>query len=150
MTAGGGTVAPVDIGGAVCVITGGGHGIGAALARRFAAEGAAGVVVVDHDGPAAEAVAATLPADGGLALELDVTDEDAHHRAVALAATRFGPVDLYGGRRRGREPARRTVLILPHPEVADFERARATDRDAWLAGMRRLQARLDGPAPVAS
>jgi NAD(P)-dependent dehydrogenase (short-subunit alcohol dehydrogenase family) len=34
-------------------------------------------------------------------------------------------------------------LILPHPEVADFERHRAADRDRWLAGMRRLQRRVD-------
>jgi hypothetical protein len=34
-------------------------------------------------------------------------------------------------------------LILPHEEVADFERARAADRERWLAAMRRLQARLD-------
>jgi hypothetical protein len=33
-------------------------------------------------------------------------------------------------------------LILPHPEVADYERRRAGDRDRWLAGMRRLQASL--------
>lgn len=33
-------------------------------------------------------------------------------------------------------------LILPHPEVADYERARATDRDRWLGAMRRLQAKL--------
>jgi NAD(P)-dependent dehydrogenase (short-subunit alcohol dehydrogenase family) len=33
-------------------------------------------------------------------------------------------------------------LILPHPEVADYERARAADRDRWLGAMRRLQARL--------
>jgi NAD(P)-dependent dehydrogenase (short-subunit alcohol dehydrogenase family) len=33
-------------------------------------------------------------------------------------------------------------LILPHPEVADYERRRAGDRDRWLAGMRRLRARL--------
>ncbi len=33
-------------------------------------------------------------------------------------------------------------LILPHPEVAEFERRRAADRDRWLAGMRRLRARL--------
>jgi len=33
-------------------------------------------------------------------------------------------------------------LILPHPEVATYERRRAEDRDRWLAGMRRLQARL--------
>jgi NAD(P)-dependent dehydrogenase (short-subunit alcohol dehydrogenase family) len=34
-------------------------------------------------------------------------------------------------------------LILPHEEVADFERARAGDRERWLGAMRRLQARLD-------
>jgi NAD(P)-dependent dehydrogenase (short-subunit alcohol dehydrogenase family) len=31
-------------------------------------------------------------------------------------------------------------LILPHPEVADYERRRAADRDRWLSGMRRLRA----------
>jgi NAD(P)-dependent dehydrogenase (short-subunit alcohol dehydrogenase family) len=34
-------------------------------------------------------------------------------------------------------------LILPHPEVAEYERRRAGDRDRWLAGMRRLRARLE-------
>ncbi len=33
-------------------------------------------------------------------------------------------------------------LILPHEEVADYERARAGDRGRWLSSMRRLQARL--------
>lgn len=33
-------------------------------------------------------------------------------------------------------------LILPHPEVATFEQRRATDRDRWLAGMRRLSTTL--------
>jgi NAD(P)-dependent dehydrogenase (short-subunit alcohol dehydrogenase family) len=33
-------------------------------------------------------------------------------------------------------------LILPHPEVATYERRRAEDRDRWLRGMRRLSARL--------
>jgi NAD(P)-dependent dehydrogenase (short-subunit alcohol dehydrogenase family) len=35
-------------------------------------------------------------------------------------------------------------LILPHPEVATYERRRADDRERWLRGMRRLQARLGG------
>ncbi len=40
-------------------------------------------------------------------------------------------------------------LILPHPEVATYEERKATDRDRWLAGMRRFQAALypDGPLP---
>ena len=33
-------------------------------------------------------------------------------------------------------------LILPHPEVADYFRRKASDYDRWLAGMRRLQARI--------
>jgi NAD(P)-dependent dehydrogenase (short-subunit alcohol dehydrogenase family) len=33
-------------------------------------------------------------------------------------------------------------LILPHPEVAEYEQRRAVDRDRWLAAMRRLRARL--------
>src|SRR5204862_4756793 len=34
-------------------------------------------------------------------------------------------------------------LILPHPEVGDFWRKKATDVDAWIRGMHRLKARLD-------
>ncbi len=34
-------------------------------------------------------------------------------------------------------------LILPHPEVRDYYAIRASDTDRWLAGMRRLQSRLD-------
>lgn len=40
-------------------------------------------------------------------------------------------------------------LILPHPEVAEYTRRKGDDRDRWLAGMARFQARLyDGiPSP---
>ena len=84
----------MELQGAVCVVTGGGNGIGAALARRFAAEGAAGVVVVDLDGDAAEAVAAGL-GDRGLAVAGDVAREELHQQVVASAEERFGPVDVY-------------------------------------------------------
>ena len=35
-------------------------------------------------------------------------------------------------------------LILPHPQVADFEAKKVADRDRWLARMRRLQNRIMG------
>jgi len=40
-------------------------------------------------------------------------------------------------------------LILPHPEVATYTERKATDRDRWLAGMRRFQSSLhpDGNLP---
>jgi len=37
-------------------------------------------------------------------------------------------------------------LILPHPEVAEYFRRKADDYDRWLAGMRRLQARVAAAA----
>jgi NAD(P)-dependent dehydrogenase (short-subunit alcohol dehydrogenase family) len=33
-------------------------------------------------------------------------------------------------------------LVLPHPEVHEFERRKVADRDRWLAGMRRLLSRI--------
>jgi NAD(P)-dependent dehydrogenase (short-subunit alcohol dehydrogenase family) len=38
--------------------------------------------------------------------------------------------------------AEERFLILPHPEVAEYEKRRANDRDRWLAGMRRTWAKL--------
>lgn len=40
-------------------------------------------------------------------------------------------------------------LVLPHPEVATYAERKATDRDRWLAGMRRFQTALypEGPLP---
>ena len=35
-------------------------------------------------------------------------------------------------------------LVLPHPEVAEYVRRKGEDRERWLAGMRRLQAKYGG------
>ena len=65
--------------GKVALITGGASGIGAASARRIAAEGGT-VIVCDRNGSAAKAVAAEV---GGQAYELDVTDLDRTLEVVA-------------------------------------------------------------------
>jgi NAD(P)-dependent dehydrogenase (short-subunit alcohol dehydrogenase family) len=67
----------------VCVVTGGGHGIGAAVAREFSKAGA-WVAILDRDGDAAARLADELAAAGGRALpvQVDVSDE----AAVAEAA----------------------------------------------------------------
>jgi NAD(P)-dependent dehydrogenase (short-subunit alcohol dehydrogenase family) len=74
----------------VLFVTGGGSGLGAATARRFAAEGGA-VAVADLDRDAADAVAAELPSAVGLAC--DVSDEASVGEAVEAVRERFGRLD---------------------------------------------------------
>jgi len=74
------------------VVTGGGSGIGAALCRRFAAEGAQGIAVADLQGENAEQVAGEI---GGLAFPCDVSQETQVRELVKRTEARFGPVDLF-------------------------------------------------------
>lgn len=74
------------------VITGGAGGIGTALARRFAAEGARGVVVADLDEAGATALAGEI---GGLGVHCDVGDQASIEQLVARATERYGEIDLF-------------------------------------------------------
>jgi meso-butanediol dehydrogenase/(S,S)-butanediol dehydrogenase/diacetyl reductase len=76
--------------GKVALITGGGTGIGAATARRIAAEG--GKVVVT--GRRIEPIAKVADETGGAALVGDTSDLDHLKAAVALAVERFGGLDV--------------------------------------------------------
>jgi len=76
----------------VAVVTGGANGIGRALCRKFAAEGARGVVVADFDGEAAKVVAEEI---GGLAVTVDVGEEADIQRLVADANSKYGQIDLF-------------------------------------------------------
>lgn len=256
----------MDLHDKVVVVTGGGNGIGAALVRRFATEGARGIVVADLDGAAASDVAAAV-GERAVAVRTDVSVEADVQQLVVTAEQAFGPIDLFcanagigvvggvdapdadwqrswdvnvmahvyaarallpGWLARGEgyllttasaaglltnlgtapysvtkhaavalaewlaiaygdagvkvsclcpqgvrtnmlaasgpdgqallardaiEPddvaeavvralAEERFLVLPHPEVADYERNRANDRDRWLGGMRKLQRRI--------
>lgn len=75
----------------VAVVTGGGHGIGRALCRRLARDGAK-VVVVDIEADAAARVAAEI---GGVARQLDVSDESAMNLLVEDVETTIGPIEMF-------------------------------------------------------
>lgn len=74
------------------VVTGGASGIGKAMAERFAAEGAAHVVVADLDGDGAAAVAATI---GGSSQGIDVSRESEIEALIASTEDNVGPIDLF-------------------------------------------------------
>ena len=78
----------------VVVITGGGRGIGAATAARFASEGAA-VVVSDMDPAPAEETAAKIRGEGGkaAAIACDVTQKDSVEALIEGAVKEFGKLD---------------------------------------------------------
>lgn len=82
--------------GKVAVVTGGGSGIGAALCRTFAAEGAV-VAATDIDRTAAEAVAAGIRAADGAAeaWAFDVADGAAVENAADGIEARLGPIAIW-------------------------------------------------------
>jgi len=75
----------------VALVTGAGRGIGAAIARRFAAEGASVVVHYRESRAAAERLASEI---GGLALGADLIDPPATEAMVADALSHFGRLDI--------------------------------------------------------
>lgn len=82
------------------VVTGGAHGIGKGLCRRFAKSGAAQIWVTDLDIDAAEDLATALGKENDTnakiaALELDVSDADAVSNAIRRMQDYAGPIDLY-------------------------------------------------------
>ena len=83
----------IDLAGRFAVVTGGGAGIGLAVARRFVASGAR-VAVWDVDEAAAAAACASLGGAAHLGVAVDVADEGAVRRAADATLAAFGRVDV--------------------------------------------------------
>ncbi|MCQ8241152.1 L-iditol 2-dehydrogenase [Rhizosaccharibacter radicis] len=86
------TAIPGRLAGKTALVTGGARGIGAAVCRRFAAEGAR-VAVADLDAGDCEALAASL-GGGAFGLRLDVTSQNSIDAAMARVADIAGGIDI--------------------------------------------------------
>ncbi|MEM7082508.1 MAG: SDR family NAD(P)-dependent oxidoreductase [Pseudomonadota bacterium] len=74
------------------VITGAAHGIGQGLSRRFAAEGAKKIALIDLDEAAVQAVASDI---GARAYAVDVADADAFAHTLRTIESDLGHIDLF-------------------------------------------------------
>jgi NAD(P)-dependent dehydrogenase (short-subunit alcohol dehydrogenase family) len=82
----------MELAGKHIVVTGGAGGIGRALVRRFAAEGARALVVADRELDSARKIATEVD---GLAVELDAGVEESVRELITTATEAAGPIDIF-------------------------------------------------------
>jgi NAD(P)-dependent dehydrogenase (short-subunit alcohol dehydrogenase family) len=111
--------------GKVALITGGGGGIGGAIAKLFAAEGAR-VAVLDLSETAAKKAAAAIIRAGSkaIALEGDVSDPDAARRSVKATISAFGKLHILVNVAAARDVKRGTVVDM---ELENWNRTLAVN-----------------------
>lgn len=90
------TTSTPSLAGKIAVVTGGSRSIGAAIAKRLAADGATVAITYNASADRAEALVNEIAAAGGqaLALRADAGDADAVRAAIDEVAQRFGRLDI--------------------------------------------------------
>ena len=85
-----------NLAGKYAIVTGAGKGIGAAIAKRFVEEEAAGVAILEYDLALAEKTAKELDPTGKkvIAIKCDVADSDQVKAAVEATVAAFGRIDI--------------------------------------------------------
>ncbi|MCO6006932.1 SDR family oxidoreductase [Actinoallomurus purpureus] len=125
--------------GKVAVVTGGSRGIGAAVARRLAAEGAAVTIGYRGNKTAADALLADLTADGSraVAVQADAADPDQTWALIERAVAEFGRLDVLASC-AGIEHFDALENITP----ADFDRVFAVNTRGQLFAAQHAAARM--------
>jgi NAD(P)-dependent dehydrogenase (short-subunit alcohol dehydrogenase family) len=115
----------------VCIITGGGQGLGRAVALEMAAEGA-NVALLDRNRDTVAAAQAEIARKGGRAepYVLDITDYDAYGEVVADVLRKFGKIDVLVNN-AAINPPTRTIL---NDTLEDWRRTIAINLEAVYMG----------------
>jgi 3-oxoacyl-[acyl-carrier protein] reductase len=121
--------------GRVAIVTGGGHGIGKAYARRLAEEGAT-IVIAEIDSAAAEQVAADLQRAGygALGLRTDVSDAASVEEMARRTVERFGRIDVLVNNAAIFATVPMSRAPFDQLDPAEWDRMMAVNlRGPWLA-----------------
>lgn len=123
----------MDFSGQTVLVTGGTRGIGRAIARAFAENGARLALLYRSDAASAEATLAELAGGGHIAIKADVADPDQVENAVNEVVAAFGRLDI----------------VVNNAGIGVYHPVASTNYQDWQVAWRQtIDANLIGPANV--